>query len=447
MVNENKIESGTLFVQIATVIIIIMSYFTVRVFALLGGAICAFFLLSKVSWVQRYSLIYFLFPFASVFAFSKDSTSIFMILRLVILLAVLIYNFKKVTPTLITATMYFVIYVIIVSFSNEFRFLLRLSNIVLWMLIGYFMNSVISDKNSLPISRSLSNGTILASFTGLMRENIPGLTNQISANNITIGEEYVERFSGLFSDPNLYTILLCISLWAIYFEFSNNKISVTEFITRSLIMTAFAAITFSKSCILIISVFWIYVIVSRNKIKVINKFFIILAIVIGVTYFLFINPEWFDNMFQRFIGRDGAVNMNTITTGRFRLWGIYLEFMGQTDSWVFGNGLHYEMPYGRAAHNLPIQCIYYIGIIGSLIYINYIRKMYKVTPDNIRIVGVSNVGLFAFLSFMAIAMFLDLLFLEIFYYMLALCFIYMKKTRVVPAEDTSNMVGGVYGKN
>lgn len=437
LINKTKINTSTLTVQIISVVIILLSYLTTRMVGLIGGIICAGFLVSRASWNQKYSLLYFLFPFAFVFTFKTDQTSIFMILRIALIFSVIMYDFKRITPKIITALMFFCVYVLIVSFSNEIDFLRRLLNIVMWMIIIYFMQLFVNEDNSTPISRSLSNGTIISSFVGMNMELFPGMADAMKSSNVSVAGEIVGRFSGLMGDANMFTILVCMCLWTTYFEFNKNKISITEFVIRTALVVFFGFITFSKSCVLIMAAFFIYVIIARNNIKTMYKFLIILALVVGVSYYIIINPEWFDTMYIRFTGKNSsnAVNINTLTTGRIEIWKRYISYIGQTDSWVFGNGMYFPMPYGRAAHNIILQVLYYIGIIGGMLYINCLKTIYKTTLENYEITGMSNIGIFIFLSLFAIILFLDMMFLETFYYMISLCFIYMKKTKCTMKSD------------
>lgn len=438
MINTTKINKSTLIVQVLSVIIILLSYLTTRMLGLVGGIICAIFLVGRASWVQKYSLLYFLFPFAFVFTFKAGQTSIFMILRIALILSVLMYDIKKITPRIITALIFFSLYVLMVSFSNDIDFLRRLMNIIMWMIIIYFMQLFVNEENSTPISRSLSNGTIISSFVGLNMEQFPGMADAMKSSNVSVGGEVVGRFSGLMGDANMFTILVCMCLWTTYFEFCKNRISITEFVIRTALVVVFGFITFSKSCILIMSVFFVYMILARNNIKTIYRVIVIVLLVTGVAYYIIVNPEWFDTMYIRFTGKNGAnaINMNTLTTGRTEIWKRYLSYMGQTDSWVFGNGMSFPMPYGRAAHNIILQILYNIGIIGGILYINCFKSVYRTTIEHNEITGVSGIGVFIFLSLFAIMLFLDMIFLEIFYYMMSLCFVYMKKTkRKVESND------------
>lgn len=436
-----KISKSTLTIQIFTVCVIILSYFTSRFINLVAAIICALYLISNTTWEQRYSLFYFIFPFATVFSFQEGQTSLFIFLRLAIILSVLIYDIKKIDVNFFIRAVVFVLYCIVVSAGNEMEFLKRLLNIILWILIVYVMQGTVSGKNSLPISRSISNGVIIASVVGLNIDSIPGMKFGLMHQNLylTTGE-VTNRFNGLSGDPNFYTILVCVSLWAIFYEFSNKKITNTEFIVRNAICTLFGALTFSKSCVLIVAFFWICVLLLRSNMKIFSRFMVAAVISGAIIYFLYTNPEWFDTMFYRFTrGESGRVSVNALTTGRFEIWGYYLSYMYTTASWVWGNGLAALMPHGMASHNLILQCLYSIGFVGMLYYFSFFKKAYRNMPIQQK-VSVDKIGFLAIVSICAMAFFLDFLHIEDFYYATSLALIFMKKpVENVEISETQQM--------
>jgi len=141
-------------------------------------------------------------------------------------------------------------------------------------------------------------------------------------------------------------------------------------------------------------------------------------------YFLAIESDWIDNMSSRF--GTNSYDMNTLTTGRWKIWGVYLSYLYTTGSWVWGNGLNYLLPLGRAAHNTVIQCVYCLGIVGTFILYRFIKLIYKKIPSKYELTGTNKDGVM-FLIFIFLTMFfLDGLFIEIYYYAFALVFVYIK---------------------
>ena len=187
--------------------------------------------------------------------------------------------------------------------------------------------------------------------------------------------------------------------------------------------------TMSKSCVLLIVIYWIYIIFANNNIKLIAKLIVSLAIITFVIYFLKENPEWFMNIVYRFTKGKNQVNVtrNDITTGRTEIWSWYLDYLYNSATWLWGNGLGSPLPRGRAAHNTIIQLLFVIGFVGTLIMYRFFKYIYKTTPDGKKIMRVNRTGIYALFFVFATAFFLDGLYIELYYYMLPLCFIYMKK--------------------
>ena len=189
----------------------------------------------------------------------------------------------------------------------------------------------------------------------------------------------------------------------------------------------------SKSCILLIGIFWLYVLFANNDIKLTTKLLISVLMVATFSYFIYQNPEWIERMLIRFFGEANEVDMDILTTKRSSLWEVYVENINQNNSWLFGNGINCELPQKMAAHNTPIQCIYNIGIVGLLLYVGSFLCMRKCTPMNTTCSNEKEkIGVFALFSLILSAFFLDGLFLEFYYYVLPLCFIYEKN---VISED------------
>lgn len=436
IIGSNKIQKSTLIVQLFTVAIILLSYFTTKIINIGAGIVCALFLLSKRPWEQRYALLYFLFPFASVFTIGSGSTSMLLILRIVMILAVLLRSSELIKTKMILFVFTFSLYCLIGSIDNEDGYIIKVLNVILWMLLVYFMQCTINEHNSLPVCRSLVNGTLLAALVGFFKEEIPGLMEGVLSDGMVVlsrdGSINENRFTGLFSDPNIYTLLLIISLWSIYCEFSYKRLHTSEFIIRSLLLTFVGVFTFSKSCILCLVIFWTVVLVLNHTINVVAKFFIFLSVFIGVYFFAIYNSDWLLTMEFRFMGVNGSsTDVDKLTTGRFGLWKIYIKYLYQTGSFVLGNGLNALLPKGRAAHNLILQSLYCIGVVGMYIYYKFFKYIYIQTPVvDAKIKGYLP-GIWSFVSLCLLAFFLDLLLLETFYYMISMCFIYMKKTEKI----------------
>lgn len=430
IINSEQIKISTLIVQIVSVVLIIMAYITTRSLVFVAGGICFLFLLSNVGWEQRYSLLFFLFPFCWVFTYKVGVTSVYMLLRIALLISVILYNRKIITTNYVLMCIILVFYLSAVSFGNFMESLKDIINILLWLTIGYVMQATIDADNILPIGRSFSNGVILSGIVGMNVSLIPNLQQQMRVmESVGYNDQVYSRFRGLFSDPNGFTIIVCMALYSAYYDLSKNKISVGEYSARAILLTFFGAMTMSKSCIILIVIYWVYVIFSVNNVKPIVKMFISSVIIGFAVYFLSTNPDWIQNMMLRFLrGKSyrSNISVNDITTGRTDIWGMYFDYLYHTNSWFWGNGLRAALLRGRGTHNTLLQLLYSVGLVGTIIYYKIIKYIYITVPQDKLISGSNKIGIWALLMLFATMFFLGGLLMEIYYYMLPLCFIYMK---------------------
>jgi len=442
-VNKPKIiKKYTLIVEIAAVLSVLLSYIINHAFVFVACAICVIFLLSNVEWEQRFSLFYFLFPFSWIFTFDDShNINLFMFLRIAIIIAVIIYNRKLISTRFISLLMFFTLYCLATSGGSFDASLKQLLNVILWFLIVFITNSTIDSENVLPVSIGLSNGVIVSGIVAMNIDLIPNLEKSMRINNILgVSGEIQNRFTGLFSDPNIYTVLICAALWAIYYEFSRGKLRLVEYSIRAIVTSLFGLMTMSKSCAIILILYWMYVIFSINNINLTYKVMVSLIIILFFIYYLLSNPEWYINMVNRLFGNgsNAEITINDVTTGRYEIWGLYIDYFYHTNSWVFGNGLGALLPNGRAAHNTIIQIFYCTGLIGVIMYYKIIKFIYHVTPSGSIISGVNKIGIYALLFLIATLLFLDGLLLEIYYHMISLIFIYMKSYSANDSERLSD---------
>ena len=447
MINNNEqIKTSTYIVQFMTVALIVLSYITSRYLVFLAGGIAFLFLLSNVGWEQKFSLMFFVFPFCGIFTFEHGQTSVFMLLRIALIIAVLMYDRKKISTRLVTICMVLVFYMSVISISSFENGVTKIINVILWYVIAYFMVLSIDNDNVLPLTRSLSNGTILSGIVGVFISKIPSMQAELAhIEDLGYSGELYDRFTGLFNDPNLFTLLICAALWTMYYEYDRNKVGISEYIIKSLILTFFGLLTMSKSAVILIALYWIYIIFSLNRINIIAKFTISISVFVFLIYFFANNPDWLLNIWNRFIHSRAyynSVTMNDVTTGRVQIWGWYLDYMYQTNCWIFGNGLGSMLPRGRAAHNTILQLFFIVGIVGTYIFYKSYKIMYNTCPDGKKISSSNKIGWYMILFVFATMMFLDGFTDEVFHYLVPLSFIYMRNCEADNTEKPDYIPDG-----
>jgi len=305
-------------------------------------------------------------------------------------------------------------------------------------LIGYLILVFIIASNYINIELSDTSiillGILSAIFMsiGIFIKDIPQFEDFIS-DVVLLAEDGAEvsRYSGFWKDPNFFTVLLNASLWFTYLEFNKSRINIVEFVLRAGIVSFLGLVTMSKSCIILLVIFWLYLLVSKNNIKTTPKVCIIFVSIVLVGVFLYKNPYWFSDIMYRFTSGKDNVTIATVTTGRTEIWKKYFESLLDNMSWIFGQGVNSTAVKinGRAvgAHNTIIQSVYYFGAVGSFLYISLIYSVYNSNHNSTRNNYPHKISpvKFSFLSIMVSLLFLDGVLIEMFYYMLAMSFVYM----------------------
>lgn len=421
-----KIDRKNLILQIVCGILIVGSYFTTRILVFGAGILAMGYIFSNAKWEQKFSLFMFLLPFVMIFRYPSIDTSLFMFLRIAIVFCYFFQRRKSIDSSLVFLALIFAAYCIFVSEVNKTDYLVSVINIVFWIVIGYIYVNTVSVDKSTAIIRGFSNAVLITGIIGLFGENIPQF-QEILAKEVVIAEDgaYISRYSGFFQDPNYFTIIVIASLWFIYYEFSYNKIKVFEFLIRASLTSFLGLLTMSKSCILLLLFFWFYILWAKNNIKLYAKVIIFFALVIAGALFISLNPYWLGDMLYRFTGGSETYNASTITTNRTDLWTYYIDKMLNDFTWILGNGINAPLVLEKGTHNNLILIVYCIGVIGLLLYLSLFLCVYNSVKHFSTKKTFSGPEKYAFISLAAAMFFLDGMYIEPYYYMMAMSFLYM----------------------
>jgi len=403
------------------------------------------YIFSSAKWEQKFSFFMFLLSFSPIFKFDVEQTSLFMVLRIAVIISYIFQQKGKFGFTFITVVIAFFTYITVVSEIFDTDYLTHAINIVLWVLVSYVLIKTVSSHKTTPILRSLVNGVIITGIIGLFLDDIPQLKDIVKT-AVLIAEDgvAVSRYSAFWNDPNVFTVILNASLWFTYLEFNKKKINTVEFILRSTAVSFLGLMTMSKSCVLLLAAFWLYLLISKNNIKTIPKICVLFVSVIALFVFVYKNPYWFSDIIYRFTSGNSEVTADVVTTGRSRLWAAYAESMLEDLSWIYGHGLNSTAieinGVFRGSHNILIQSLFQLGVMGTIIYIYLIYHIYHSGKDeNFKLNVNKNETRPAGYSLLAIIvsmMFLDGMFSEMLYYLLAISFIYMNSTN--PQQFSEN---------
>ena len=301
----------------------------------------------------------YLMPFALIFKPSASATSFYTYLFLLYVAKQLIYG-NKFSGYLFIFFVYLVAVQFLMHTFNALRSIKLFANI---LFVYYaFRERDKYKKTDLYIAYII--GFTLASLIAFMNSNVFRI-------ELYIGEiDYVGdkvRYSGLNPDCNFYSVNVVTALCLLIVLYQKKKLPNILLGGIAAILVFCAISTYSKS-VLIMLVFPVYLFWWMNKKE--NKIVMQVIMVAAVIFFIVNLLAGKIDALSTVLGRleKGGGDLDALTTGRTRLWRIYLEYYSRHPfTTLFGFGLGSGLVLsGKASHNTYIDMIYYIGIVGEI---------------------------------------------------------------------------------
>lgn len=385
-------------------------------FAYIALCVAIIFTITETKMKSVYYLI-FLLPFYNVFRYSTDqmyfSAWIAMVLVLVTLIRLINDLCKKKKRINWIISVSYLIFIIYLFLQKGTFNLSRLLPIMLVLAVTYVLFYYWDEINFKNLTLFLFYGILVSVVFSLFIDICPRLSMFVQRFG---GDESVNfRYQGLSRDPNYYAleILLCLSSFTcLYFNKKINWFYYPVFV----ILSSLGIITASKSFLITFVVFvillficlFVSLIKSKKKTRrsiVITVILMIISVLLpfGICYkninFLIeriINPnyfgvidfsennksdinnsnEWIENIDGNLSDYTMSKNeevINSFTTGRSQIWKEYLkDYLSSPRKILFGVGMgsSYLGPNGGVAiHNTIIQCLYFWGLFGCLLFI------------------------------------------------------------------------------
>ncbi len=319
-----------------------------------------------------FSQLFFLLPFAMIYKMSSTSTSLFTIGYILSTAIILLRyaigkgftNGKCVNPKLIPLLSALTLY-LFPGAVDDFQAMIKL--VCGFVLLLVFIQ-VCNPEESVDYIISYSCGFLFSSYLGLSKLSNP-LINQYfkGGNSEYIGGESVVRFSGLFEDPNYYSIGVIIAIFLLVRVFLSLKKPLLKFFCFLLAggLTYFGLITYSRIYYIALLMLVVYfVIQSKSKVLTI-AFVLVLSVAIAP---VILNSTIYSNIMNRFMDDD-------ISNGRLQIWSRYLNnIFSSPVSILFGQGVGAKLVGGTGCHNTYIELLYTVGFFGGVIYLRLIIK-------------------------------------------------------------------------
>ena len=176
----------------------------------------------------------------------------------------------------------------------------------------------------------------------------------------------MDRFSGLYADPNYYSVNLIIALALLVLLYYRKEIKLIPFAGLVVALLSFVVLTYSKSSflMLLLPIYMFLYANFRGK----RYYTLVLSLILFAFAFFFLLDGKLD-MFSTVLARFGnSDQLSNLTTGRSYLWQNYLNHFSKSfPLLLFGNGFDAELLGKMAPHNTYIDLLYYLGILGTVL--------------------------------------------------------------------------------
>lgn len=311
------------------------------------------------------ALVLFTLPFASIFKYAVGTITLFTVVEIVVV-AIMMFRTKKCSSYLLIGTIIFTLYTILPQ-NRDYISTLKLLIIIF---IFYYLIPA-CRKNVVYVIIAFVIGLLLSSGLACFRDSISAISLYVEPVEDYTVIGMIDRFAGLYPDPNYYSANILLALFALLALYHNKYIKSLLWIL-SVPLIIFGFMTVSKSFIFIFVIYIFTLVMTQAKKR--KVFWIILLIVCVCIAFRFIensNLNYFVNLRARFVYDD----INSFTTGRLGVSGTYLDYI--LNNWktlLFGDGIGAELLFSEgkyaASHNFYIDLFYYFGIIGTLLFVS-----------------------------------------------------------------------------
>lgn len=306
-----------------------------------------------------YYHLFFCLPFAMIYKLSPASTSLFTYVMLAVSIVILIRQ-RLYSKKHILLIMLFAAY-LVPGMGSEITTAIKL---VVGLLLFYVFVARTEPENFKNHIMSFGLGMVGSSFLGLLKSSWPRLSAYYSnLKTININREQSFRFTGLYRDPNYYSIsvilviVLCVML---FINKDGNRIFLAAVIAT---LAVFGFTTYSKMFLLVAALLvFLFVLWQMRTPKKMAATAIPLLAAAGILYKWMQSSGYLSVMEKRLSGDD-------ISTGRFGIWEKYMGYIFSSPTTLFlGDGLKAPYYSGVAPHNTYIELIFYIGVFGTIIF-------------------------------------------------------------------------------
>lgn len=357
---NSKIIKGEWIMPIMLALVVAGTHMRLFSFAALGIAVLSAVFLSEEDMI---SLLMFLMPFAGVFKSSPASQSFFTYL-LLIYVCIKLISASSFDEGFFKGFIIFVAFLVVQMLISVN--ILRSIKFALNILFLYFALRSETKNSGKKIYLSYIMGMISSSAVAKFNL-IANMNDFVGKIEMNVQEIDVERFTGLYGDPNYYSVNIILSLCLVVIL--NHKKQIGNILSALLagVLVMFSVMTYSKSAFLMLILPLIMLIYSKIKQKKYLTMIVITVATFVVGNMLLLGKiDAFNVIIARLTESD---DLSSLTTNRSDLWILYVNHL--IDSGILivvGNGFGAQFLVDVAAHNTYIDLLYYLGIIGTVMF-------------------------------------------------------------------------------
>lgn len=299
-----------------------------------------------------------------IFKLSVGGTSFFTYLEILLIMKYLFY-YKKLEVRFFVCWMLYFVYMLLGT-GNEYTDLIKAVSVPLLI---YFIFKEMDYENLSIYTAYYIIGIIISSIIGLVKSSIPNMENFVNYKEVRMGQLasniiFADRFSGLGTDPNYYSINLILIIAIIGILYSRKEIKGIRYYFIYILMIGFGALTGSKSFILMLVIVTIFTLLTLLHKKQYAYSILFIAIIV-VGFILLISGSI--NLFSRTLYRLKNISSLGFDTGRIEIWKSYYNlFSDNFLLMLFGSGLGKGFLL-RVPHNSFLDILALFGIIGGTI--------------------------------------------------------------------------------
>ena len=345
-------------------LIVARSVSTIMFYAFVVAS-AAIFLLSNTG--HCISFLLFLLPFSSILKQGLGSMSFFTVLFFITALKMVLVH-REATPSVLLSVILFFVYNF--AFSGLGQLTTNLT-MTAGLLMLYYARKEPIECNSVIIIFSM--GICLASVLALLKSSLPIVNSFVNDVMLKVGDRsYATRFSGLQGNPNYYTMDIIIALSGIIVLMNKGERNAM-YTCLFILLSVFGLMSVSKSFLiaLVLLLFcWFWLSIRQGAGKLLRFAFVIVVSSAIAYYFAF---DSISSYIYRLIG-DISGTTGSITTGRTNVWQVYIkEIWDDFGIFLFGSGLNSMGVSERGTHNTYLECMFYLGIVGTTLFLLSLR--------------------------------------------------------------------------